>query len=109
MKLKPLVGQASQAAERVLSCHPEIAAATEGSAFSSSNSRKSRFLWQTQPFGMTRCEFFRSYFGLSFFLATHPKPDRLKPVLQLSPQNFTIVLRVRVDWLVTTAGPPLKR
>jgi hypothetical protein len=35
--------------------------AKRGICFSSPNPRKSRFLGQTQPFGMTLCEFFRSH------------------------------------------------
>ena len=35
-----------------------------GICFSSPNPRKIRFVWQTQAFGMTRCEFFRSHFSL---------------------------------------------
>jgi hypothetical protein len=47
--------------------------AKRGICLSSPNPRKSRFLGQTQPFGMTRCEFFRSHFSLSSFLVRKAK------------------------------------
>src|SRR5579863_8696823 len=45
----------------------------------SPNPRKSRFLGQTQPFGMTRCGFFRSHFSLRGFGLAKTKTRRLKP------------------------------
>jgi hypothetical protein len=58
--------------------------------FSSPNPRKSRFLGQTQPFGMTRCEFFRSHFSLWGFVLARSKIRRLKPAPQDIPMWQTI-------------------
>jgi hypothetical protein len=52
--------------------------AKRGICFSSPNPRKSRFLGQTLPFGMTRCEFFRSHFSLWGLVLATNYPNRLK-------------------------------